>query len=259
MQGNSSSGGGAAFGYLLAQNPEAAVCLFAVGVMGVAGYFAAVAIDSPSRDLPANGMVNNSIEHCLNAKEAAQYTQGLKERLSHLWSKSLKRIESETKDTPICVDKALGDYGMRYQVMKGDTQHTGEYRVVGVSYTRPDGSQSFVVRPDNRAGAKFSTDMSPDGPMNLKTVLDSLKSVPASAYRYRLPDGTTVAALMQHDGVTQQQGSSKTYDNDGSAWADAGYMNQITAHYNFAWPANTGGGVQVAGQALAAPAPTGTW
>lgn len=236
MQGNS-GGGGMAFGYMAAQNPEAMGCLLIAGLVGIAGYFTAVAIDSPSRDLPASGMVDNSVEHCLNAKEAAQYTQGLKERLSHLWSKSLKRLERETKGTPVCVDNTLGDYAMGYQVMEGTTQHTGEYRVVGLSYTRPDGSRSYVVRPDDSAGAKFSTDMSPDSAMDLKTVLDSLKNVPASAYKYKLSDGTTVAALMQHDGVTQEKGSSKTHNNDGSAWADADYMSKITTHYNFAWPA----------------------
>lgn len=239
MHGNSGGGGGgAALGYLLATNPEVAVGLVAVAAVAFGIYGAAVALDSPHREPVADAIVQNSIVHCLNGKEMESlYKGGLKERLTSIWSKDLKQVEASTKNTPICVDKTLGDHPVAYKRTEVGTEYRGEYRVVGLSYTKPDGSVSYVVRPDKTAGAKFSTDHEPDSALGLKDVLQNLQTMPKDTYQYSLPDGTKVAAFMQHDGVTQAQGSSKIQDNDGSGWADGARIAEVSAHYNFAWPA----------------------
>jgi hypothetical protein len=243
MHGNSGGGGGgAALGYLLATNPEVIVGLAAVAALSFGVYCAAVAIDTPSRAPIVDTMVQHSIEHCLNAKEMESlYKGGLKERLTDIWSKDLKGFEASTKNTPICVDKTLGDYPVAYKRTEVGTEYRGEYRVVGLSYTKPDGSVSYVVRPDGDAGAKHSTDSAPDSAISLKTVLENLQSMPKDTYQHTLADGTKVAAFMQHDGVTQAQGSSVIQDNDGSGWADMPRIAELSAHYSFAWPA-TGSG-----------------
>lgn len=239
MHGNSGGGGGGfAAGYLLAQNPEVAVGLVAVAAVAFGIYGAAVALDSPHREPVAENMVQNSIVHCLNAKELPSlYKVGLKDRLTAIWSKDLKRFEFSTKDSPICVDQTLGDHPVAYKRTEIGTEYRGEYRVAGLSYTRPDGSKAYVMRPDEKAGAKYSTDDSPDSALGMKTVLENLQSMPKNTYQFSLPDGTKVAAFMQHDGVTQAQGSSTIEDNDGSGWADAPRIAELSAHYSFAWPA----------------------
>lgn len=240
MHGNS-GGGGAALGYLLATNPEIVVGLAAVAALSFGVYCAAVAIDSPNRAPIADAMVQHSIEHCLNAKEMESlYKDGLKDRLTSIWSKDLKQLEASTKNAPICVDKTLGDYPVAYKRTEIGTEYRGEYRVVGLAYTKPDGSTAYVVRPDGDAGAKHSTDNSPDLALGLKTVFENLQSMPKDTYQYSLPDGTKVAAFMQHDGVTQAKGSSTIEDNDGSGWADAPRMTEVAVHYSFGWPLAAG-------------------
>jgi hypothetical protein len=238
MQGNSGGGGSFAMGYIAAQHPEAVVAGLAILALVAAGYGAAVMIDSPQRAPLADDIIAHSIQVCENAPQnEGLYTVQLKDGLTAVWSSQLEKYTPAAEKTPICSEPALNDFVLPYTFNQVGTNYRGEYRVMGVYHTNADGTtQVIVVKPKTDERAPNSIDDSPDSPLGMGTVLDALNNVPETAYQHTLPDGSRVAVYLQHDGVTQRDGSSTINDNDGKGWAGPEQMQEILTHHKFEWP-----------------------
>lgn len=238
MRGNVGGGGGFFLGYMLAKNPGVALVLAALIGVGAIGYQGAVQLDKPDREPIVTQIVDHSLQTCTNAaKDGALYEMDLKDGLMTVWSSQLEGFKQTHGNVTICEDAALNDFVLPYDYNEVGTNYKGEYRVMGVLYTKADGSQALVVKPQTNERAPNSIDDRPDRALSMGKVLEALDDVPANVYKHTLPDGTTVSAFLQHDGVTQAEGSSKIHDNDGKGWADQEKMNEILEHYKFAWPA----------------------
>lgn len=238
MQGNSGGGGSFAMGYLAAQHPEAVVAGLAIFALVAAGYGAAVMIDSPHRVPLADEIVAQSVQVCENAAQNdGLYKIQLKDGLTAVWSSQLEKYVPANEKAPICSDPALNNFVLPYNYTQVGTNYRGEYRVMGVTYTHADGTtQALVVKPEATERAPNAIDDRPDSPLSMGTVLEALNNVPEGTYQHKLPDGAHVSVYMQHDGVTQKDGSSTINDNDGKGWAGPEQMQEILSHYSFQWP-----------------------
>jgi hypothetical protein len=171
----------------------------------------------------------------------------MKKRLMDMWSGELEAYTPADQHTPICTDYELTQFALTSVEKRTGTEYRDEYRIMALVYTREDGSQAIVLRPHSDEAAKNTIDHQPDVLLGTREVLITAGSVPQDAYQLVLADGTGVAAYLQHDGVTQADGSSKIYDNDGKGWADEAQMTEIKGlqEYQFAWPVRAGYDVPV--------------
>ena len=238
MQGNSGGGGAFAVAYILAQNPGLAVGLLGAAAVVLAGYGTAVMLDTPHRAPLVDNIVAQSIQVCENASQNdGLYTVKLKDGLTAVWSSQLEKYTPADQNPAICSEPALNDFVLPYTFNQVGTNYRGEYRVMGINYTHADGTtQAIVVKPESVNPAPNAIDHSPDSPLRMGTVLEALHNVPQDAYHHTLPDGARVAVYLQHDGVTQRDGSSTINDNDGKGWAGPEQMQEILTHYKFEWP-----------------------
>jgi hypothetical protein len=243
MQGNSGGGGGAfMLGYMAAQNPGATaagmVAAAAIFAIVAAGYGAAVMMDTPHREPLVDDIVAHSMQVCENAPtNEGIYTVQLKDGLTSVWSSQLEKYTPANEKTPICSDPGLNNFVLPYNYTQVGTNYRGEYRVMGVHQTHADGTtQVIIVKPKAEERAPNSIDERPDSPLSTGTVLEALHNVPQDVYQHTLPDGSRVSVYLQHDGVTQQEGSSSIKDNDGRGWAGPEQMQEILTHHKFEWP-----------------------
>lgn len=241
MQGNSGGGGALAVGIILAQNPGLALTLMGACAVVLAGYGTAVMLDTPHREPLANNIVEYSQQVCKNATQnEGLYTVQLKDGLTAVWSSQLEKYTPANEHTPICSEPALNNFVLPYTFNKVGTNYRGEYRVMGVHHTHADGTtQAIVVKPKTDERAPNSIDARPDDPLSMGTVLEALNNMPEGTHQHSLPDGSRVAVYLQHDGVTQRDGSSTINDNDGKGWAGPEQMQEIMTHHKFEWPLQT--------------------
>ena len=241
MRGNVGGGGGFFLGYMAAQNPAAtgAVAVIAAVALVIGGivHHTAVQMDLPDREPIVTQIVEDSLATCSNAFEnSTLYTTDLNDGLMSVWSSDLQNLQQTHGDVSICVDDGLNQFVLPYDYNEVGTQYTGEYRVMGVVYTQTDGTQVFVVKPDSDLIPENAIDDRPDARLKMSKILDSLQNIPEDIYQHTLEDGTQVAVYLQHDGVTQEDGSRDIHDNDGKGWANEDLVSQIQEHYSFALP-----------------------
>jgi len=255
MKGNAGGGGGGALLLLAVQNPGATATIAGLVVVGMIGYGIANAMDMPNREPLADDIIQNSLQLCFNSKaERALYTIDLKDRLENIWSSDLQKYTPASENPALCNDAALNQYVLPYTYKQVGTEYRGEYRVVGLVFKDANGNtQAFVVKPKTDDAPLNTIDTSPDSPLRLNTVLNQLHKMPPETYQALLKDGTSVAAYLQQDGVTQQEGSSTTHDNDGKGWAEQKQMEEILSYYALQSPLR--GPITVNGAPVNAPAP----
>jgi len=246
MRGNMSSGSFAA-GFMVSQSLRSggggsqgnegaiigSLALFgaAAGIYGIA-----LMLDQPARETFANEIVERSIAICTNAESnPALYTTDLKKSLKSIWSVQLNRYIPAADNAPICEDPDI-NVALRDVYDVEETRYTSEFRMMGVVYTHSDGSQAFVVKPENKNPPKNTEDIDRDALISMGTVLDALNTMQANVPQLTLADGTKVAVFFQHDGVKQRHGSGSIYDNDGKVWANEEQLQRLLKDYSFASP-----------------------
>lgn len=228
MRGNvgGGGGGGALLGYMAAKHPvETAIGIGIVGavaVVGVVSYQVAVMNDMPEREPAVAEIVDHSIQVCTNAEaNHGLYSIALKDGLTAVWSSQLKEYLPAAEKAPICEEPGLNDFVLPYKYDKVGTTYTGEYRVLGLAFTYANGGHAFTVKPPTNVRAANSIDDQPDSSPGMANILEALNAMPKGTHQFTLKDGVTVAAYLQHDGVTQAHGSRDIHDNNGKGWAEA--------------------------------------
>lgn len=237
MQGNvGGGGGGAALAHMLVHHPvESAIGFGLMGtaaVVGFLGYQAAVMYDMPEREPAVAEIVDHSIQVCANAEaNGGLYSIALKNDLTAVWSSQLKEYLPAAEKAPICEEPALNNFVLPYKYDKVGTTYTGEFRVLGLAFTYANGGHAYTVKTPSDVRAANSIDDQPDGSYGIAATIEGMNSLSKDVHQVTLKDGTTVAAYLQQDGVTQAHGSKNIYDNDGMGWADAAQMQEILSHF----------------------------
>lgn len=211
-----------------------------------------VAVEAPAQDRLTGEIVGQSVGRCRGAFDnEAHYGRDLRNRLQGLTSTSLRSFLGHSATKSLCIDETLNDIRMPYDVSINGTEFRGEHRVAAIVYTRPNGQQAIVLRTNDTYEERGTSEDSARTAATKET-LKGAYGIPDNAYRHTLPDGSTVSAYLERNGLIRQEGDRER-DNDGYAWASAQQMAQILEEYEPAWPLRATGNTTTATPAISPP------